>query len=79
MVKYIQKQYIVLALKFEGSIMKVGNSLSVILPKPICDNFGIKKGDTLSMFADEHGIFIPLKQKEVIKDVMEKWVKDRSK
>lgn len=55
-------------LMFNGSVMKVGNSLAVVLPKPIVDNFGIEKGEALKMLVTEKGIYIPLQQtKEAIK------------
>ena len=49
---------------FNGSIMKVGNSLSLILPKPVCDNYEIEKGDSLKIITMETGLFIPVKPRE---------------
>lgn len=48
---------------FNGSVMKVGNSLVVVLPKPIVDNFGIQKGDQIEMVVSEKGIYIPVTTK----------------
>jgi len=50
-------------LMFNGSVMKVGNSLVVVLPKPIVDNFGIEKGDQIEMVVSEKGIYIPITTK----------------
>jgi len=44
--------------------MKVGNSLVVILPKPVIDTFPIKKGDSVSLMVTEKGIYIPLSAKK---------------
>jgi antitoxin component of MazEF toxin-antitoxin module len=50
-------------LKFTSSVMKVGNSLVLVLPKPLCDGFGIGKGDTLDLAVTDKGIYIPIEQK----------------
>ncbi len=51
-------------ISFSGNVMKVGNSMAVILPKPLIDNFEIDKGDSLEMIVTDKGIFIPLKAKQ---------------
>ena len=44
--------------KFKISVVQVGKSLKVTIPKEICDQFSIKKGDVVAMWADEsHIIF----------------------
>lgn len=58
-----------MGLLFNGSVMKVGNSLVVVLPKPITDNFGIEKGDTIKMVVTDKGIYIPLSQKASTKEI----------
>lgn len=45
---------------FKGTVTKVGNSNMLVLPKPLCDAFGIQKGDSLSLLVTEKGIYIPL-------------------
>lgn len=50
-------------LMFSGNAMKVGNSMTVVLPKPIVDNFGIEKGDSIKMIVTDKGIYIPLSPK----------------
>jgi antitoxin component of MazEF toxin-antitoxin module len=47
-------------LAFKSTVMKVGNSLVLVLPKPLCDGFGIKKGSVLNVTARDDGIYIPL-------------------
>ena len=49
---------------FKASVMKVGNSLAVNLPKPVVDVFNIEKGDSISMTITEKGIYIPLTAKK---------------
>jgi len=48
----------------EGKIMKVGNSLVLTLPKVICDNYNLIKGNSLNIAMTENGLFIPAKQNE---------------
>lgn len=48
----------------EGRVMKVGNSLVLVLPKIVFENYSIEKGDTLKIGMTEHGLFIPAKQNE---------------
>ena len=45
---------------FKGSVMKVGNILSVNLPKAIVEAYSIKKGDSISLTVTDYGIIIPL-------------------
>lgn len=45
---------------FKGTVSKVGNSNMLVLPKPLCDAFGIEKGDSLSLIVTDKGIYIPL-------------------
>ncbi len=53
---------------FKGSVMKVGNSLSLNLPKPIVDVYSIKKGDSVSLTVTNNGIYIPLIAKKEAKN-----------
>ncbi|HJW19405.1 MAG TPA: hypothetical protein VJ571_02465 [Candidatus Nitrosotalea sp.] len=45
----------------EGRIMKVGNSLVMVLPKIVCDNYKLSKGEVLQIAMTDNGIFIPVK------------------
>ena len=67
-------------LMFNGSVMKVGNSLAVVLPKPLVDNFGIGKGDSMKMIVTDKGIYIPLTSKGQAKNKeVEKIMKEMQK
>lgn len=48
----------------EGKIVKVGNSFAMILPKIVCDNYKLEKGNTLNIAMMDSGLFIPAKQNE---------------
>ena len=43
---------------FTSTVMKVGNSLVLVLPKPVVEGFGIEKGDTLRLAVTDKGIYI---------------------
>ncbi|MCE2507306.1 MAG: AbrB/MazE/SpoVT family DNA-binding domain-containing protein [Nitrosopumilaceae archaeon] len=51
-----------------GSVMKVGNSHVLVLPRPVLDNYDIKKGDSLDLIITDKGIYIPLTQKKLVKN-----------
>jgi AbrB family looped-hinge helix DNA binding protein len=38
--------------KFEVSVMQVGSSLRITIPKEIANHVNIKKGDTVSLWVD---------------------------
>jgi len=64
MLKYIQRIITIVEFTFKSGVMKVGNSLVVVLPKPVVDVFSIEKGDSLSLMITEKGIYIPLLAKK---------------
>jgi bifunctional DNA-binding transcriptional regulator/antitoxin component of YhaV-PrlF toxin-antitoxin module len=45
---------------FKATVTKVGHSNMLALPKPLCDAFGIQRGDSLSLVVTEKGVYIPL-------------------
>lgn len=47
----------------KGSILKIGNSLAMSIPKQLIENFKIKKGEKVSIEYDESGLHIPLTKK----------------
>ena len=49
-----------MAFTFKGTVTKVGNSNMLVLPKPLCDAFGIERGDSLSLIVTDKGVYIPL-------------------
>ncbi len=48
----------------DGKIVKVGNSFAMILPKIVCDNYKLEKGNTLNIVMTDNGLFVPAKQNE---------------
>lgn len=47
--------------KFTLKAAQVGNSLKVTIPKELCEHLGLKKGDQISMWADNSHIIIEKK------------------
>jgi AbrB family looped-hinge helix DNA binding protein len=54
-----------LPVKFESSVMQVGNSLRITIPKEISKYLDIKKGDILELWTNNHNILIEKKKKIV--------------
>jgi len=52
----------VLPVKFQISVVLVGKSLKVTVPKEICEHLGLKKGDLVSMWCDNSHIIIEKKE-----------------
>jgi len=50
-------------LKLESGIMKVGNSLVIVIPRALQDTFEFEKGTDVTLIVGDEGIFIPLKSK----------------
>ena len=57
--------------QFKLTVSRVGNSNMLILPKPLCDQYGIEKGMELPMIATDSGLYIPLKAKPIDNDLIE--------
>ena len=53
-----------MVMTLSGSVMKVGNSTVMIIPKAITENFGIKRGDVVKFLITEKGLYIHLTQKK---------------
>jgi AbrB family looped-hinge helix DNA binding protein len=52
-------------IKFEVSVMQVGNSLRITVPKEVAQHLQIKKGDKLLMYSDNsHVVLEKKKEKE---------------
>jgi antitoxin component of MazEF toxin-antitoxin module len=47
--------------KFEVSVVLVGTSLKVTIPREMCKHLDLKKGDKVSMWADNNHIVIEKK------------------
>jgi AbrB family looped-hinge helix DNA binding protein len=48
-------------IKFEVSVMQVGNSLRITVPRQVAQHLQIKKGDKLIMYSDNGHIIIEKK------------------
>jgi bifunctional DNA-binding transcriptional regulator/antitoxin component of YhaV-PrlF toxin-antitoxin module len=46
------------ASKFTVSVVQVGKSLKVTVPKEICEYLGLCKGDTVTMWADDSRLIV---------------------
>ena len=58
----------VLPVKFESSVMQVGNSLRITIPQEISKHLEIEKGDILEVWVDNHTIL--LEKKKIIFDAI---------
>jgi AbrB family looped-hinge helix DNA binding protein len=50
-----------LPVKFTVSVVQVGKSLKVTVPKEICEHLGIRKGDSVSMWVDDSHLIVEKK------------------
>ena len=48
--------------KFEVSVMQVGNSLRVTIPKEVAQHLKVKKGDRLTMYSDNSHVILEKKE-----------------
>jgi bifunctional DNA-binding transcriptional regulator/antitoxin component of YhaV-PrlF toxin-antitoxin module len=48
--------------KFEVSVVLVGKSLKVTIPKEICAHLGLRKGDMVTMWADNSHVCLEKKK-----------------
>lgn len=53
-----------------GTLTKWGNSQGVLIPKPLCDQLGIKPGDKLSIDLEDGGITIKPEQEFTLSSLM---------
>jgi AbrB family looped-hinge helix DNA binding protein len=53
-----------LPVKFEVSVVLVGKSLKVTIPKEVCKHLNLKKGDTVLMWADNSHLIIEKKKEK---------------
>jgi AbrB family looped-hinge helix DNA binding protein len=49
-------------IKFEVSVMQVGNSLRITVPKEVARHLQIKKGDKLIMYSDNGRVILEKKE-----------------
>jgi bifunctional DNA-binding transcriptional regulator/antitoxin component of YhaV-PrlF toxin-antitoxin module len=50
-------------MKFTVTVTSVGTSSVIVVPKPVLEGFGLKKGDTVNLLVTDSGIYIPLEAK----------------
>jgi AbrB family looped-hinge helix DNA binding protein len=50
-----------LPVKFNVSVVQVGKSLKITIPKEICEYLDLKKGDTVSMWVDDSHLVVEKK------------------
>jgi bifunctional DNA-binding transcriptional regulator/antitoxin component of YhaV-PrlF toxin-antitoxin module len=50
-----------MTVKFEGSVMQVGNSLRVTIPQEIAKHMGLERGDVVELWADNHSMVMEKK------------------
>jgi antitoxin component of MazEF toxin-antitoxin module len=50
-----------MTIKFEGSVMQVGNSLRVTIPQEIAKHIGLEKGDMVELWVNNHSMIIEKK------------------
>jgi AbrB family looped-hinge helix DNA binding protein len=48
--------------KFEVSVMQVGSSLRITIPKEVAQHLQVKKGDRLVMYADNSHVILEKKE-----------------
>ncbi len=51
----------IMPVKFEIKVVQVGNSLKITVPKEIARHMSLKKGDVVSMWADNSHVVIEKK------------------
>ena len=44
--------------KFQVSVVLVGGSLKITVPKEVCQHLGLRKGDSVSLWVDNHHIIV---------------------
>jgi AbrB family looped-hinge helix DNA binding protein len=49
-------------IKFEVSVMQVGNSLRITVPKEVAKHLQLKKGDRLIMYSDNAHVVLEKKE-----------------
>ena len=59
--EYLGELVMQMPIKFEVSVMQVGNSLRVTVPKQVAQHLQIKKGDKLLMYSDDGRVIIEKK------------------
>lgn len=64
-------------IKYTVTLTSVGASSVIVMPKPVIEGFGLKKGQKLEMIVKDDGIYIPLGESVTIKEPVEREDEDR--
>lgn len=65
-------------IKYVVTLTSVGSSSVIVMPKPVIEGFGLKKGQKLDMIVTDDGIYLPLKELSHAKEpTIEPTVKER--
>lgn len=54
--------------KYIVTITSVGSSSVIVMPKPVLEGFGLKKGQKIEMVVKDDGIYIPLQEQDRVND-----------
>ena len=52
-------------IKFEVSVMQVGSSLRITIPRQVANHLDIKKGDKLVMYSDNSHVILAKKEQDL--------------
>ena len=52
-------------IKFEVSVMQVGSSLRITVPRQVAKHLDIKKGDKLVMYSDNSHVILAKKEQDL--------------
>ena len=52
-------------IKFEVSVMQVGSSLRITVPRQVANHLDIKKGDKLVMYSDNSHVVLAKKKQDL--------------
>lgn len=61
MLRVLCETVMLMPVKFEVSVMQVGSSLRITVPKEVASHLGLKKGDKVSMICDDSHAIIEKK------------------
>jgi AbrB family looped-hinge helix DNA binding protein len=60
--EYFGELVMQMPIKFEVSVMQVGSSLRITVPKEVAQHLKIKKGDKLTMYSDNSHVILEKKE-----------------
>jgi len=60
--EYFEELVMEMPIKFEVSVMQVGNSLRITVPKEVAQHLQVKKGDKVVMYSDNSHVVMEKKR-----------------